>query len=218
MSFGLYGVFPFTFGDTSGDALEVEHAALLTALEPAFDPTENTVHEVECFAQAVGVSMVWDAGERLSNQAIPEKMMEALPEWEQILGLAPAPGTSDYDRRAAVAARMRGLQNNALPDIEEVAAKVMGANYDAVVIVDPADVVAYWPGGIPGPPGFEWASNNATIAVRVNKTTLSDADFLAKVARLREQLDRLLPAWMTFTIGVGSSFIVNQSIVGQDLL
>lgn len=218
MSFGLYGTFPFTFGDTSNDALEVEHNALLDALEPAFDPTENTVHEVECFAHANVIAAVWEAGERLSNQAIPEKMLEALPDWEEILNLNPAPGTSDFARRAAVAARQRGLTNNALPDIEAVAAKVMGANYEAVVIVDPADVVSYWPGGTPGPPSYEWTSNEAVIAIRVNKTGLDDSAFLAKVGRLREQLDRLLPSWMRYNIGTGGAFIVGQSIVGQDLI
>ena len=218
MSLGRWGRLPFKFGSTKRLPTRIEYGALLDALEPGYDPTQGTVHEVETFAHARVAGMVWGANARLSNQAIPEKMLEMLPEWEIILQLYPAPGTSDYARRKAVAARMRGLLNNALPDIEDVCSTVMGANYEAVLTVDPADVVAYWPGGIPGPPGFEWCSNEALIAVRVNKSGLSDADFLAKVGRLREQLDRLLPAWMTYNIGVGSSFIVGQSIVGQDLL
>ena len=217
MSFGAYGGFPFKFGGTRTMPLRVEHQALLTALEPGYDP-EDPAHAVETFVQARGVHMVWSAGKRLANQTIPEKMLEMLPVWEEILDITPAPGTSDYARRAAVAARMRGLLNNALPDIEDVCAKSMGINYEAVVTVDPAAVVAYWPGGIPGPPGFEWCSNVATIGVRVNRNGLDGASFLAKVARLRDQLDKLLPAWMTYHIGVGSDFIVNQSIVGQDLL
>lgn len=217
MSFGAYGGFPLKLGGTRDMPLRVEHQALISALEAGYDPADP-VHAIETFAQARGVHMVWSAGKRLSNQAIPEKMLEMLPVWEGILGLTPAPGTSDFARRAAVAARMRGLLNNALPDIEEVCAKVMGSNYEAVVTVDPALVTAYWPGGIPGPPGFEWCSNTATIGVRVNKNGLDDAGFLAKVARLRDQLDKLLPAWMTYNIGVGSDFVVGVSIVGQDFL
>lgn len=217
MSFGRWGRFPFKFGSTQNLPTKVEYRALLTALEPGYDP-DDPVHAVETFVEARVAGMVWGAGKRLSNQAIPEKMMDALPVWEEILEISPAPGTSDVARRAAVAARQRGLMNNAIPDIEEVSAKVMGGNYEEVVVVDPTDVVSYWPGGTPGPPGFEWCSNVATIAVRVNKNGLDDAAFLAKVARLREQLDKFLPGWMTYNVGVGAAFTVNQSIVGQDLL
>lgn len=218
MSCGRFGRLPFKLGSTQNLPTKVAYRALLAALEPGYDPTQGTVHEIETFAHARVEGMVWGAGARLSNQAIPEKMMEALPEWETILNLNPVPGTSDFARRAAVAARKRGLTNNALPDIEAVAAKVMGANYNEVVIVDPDNVVSYWPGGVPGPPGFEWCSNEAMIAVRVNKTGLDDAAFLAKVGNLREQLDRLVPSWMKFNIGVGTSFTVGADIVGQDLI
>lgn len=218
MSLGRWGRLPFKLGGTRNNPTKIAYRATLDALEPAFDPTVGTYHEIETFAHARVEGMVWGAGQRLANQAIPAKMLESLPVWEEILGLRPTPGTSDNARRAAVAARQRGLQNNAIPDIEEVSAKVMGVNYEALVPVDPDDVVSYWPGGTPGPPGFEWASNLATIAVRVNKNGLDEAAFLLKVGRLREQLERLLPAWMTFNIGVGTSFVVGADIVGQDLI
>jgi glutaredoxin-related protein len=94
----------------------------------------------------------------------------------------------------------------------------MGANFDALVTVAEDDVVEYWPGGTPGMPEMAWSSNVATIAVRVNKTGLNEADFLAKVGRLREQLEDLLPSWMTLTIGTGTTFVVGLDLVGQDLI
>ena len=36
--------------------------------------------------------------------------------------------------------------------------------------------------------------------------------------RCFQMLDALVPAWMTFQIGVGTGFIVNQGIVGQTFL
>jgi uncharacterized protein YmfQ (DUF2313 family) len=218
LSLGRWGSLPLKLGSTQKKPTKIAYQATLSALEPAFDPTDDTYHQIETFAHARIEGMVWGAGQRLANQADPARMLEMLPEWEGILGLNPPPGTSDNARRAAVAGRLRGLQNNAIPDIEDVAQKIMGANYEEVVTVDPDDVVEYWPGDTPGPPGFEWASNVATIAVRVNKNGLDDSAFLRKVGRLRDTLERFLPAWMTFTIGVGSEFIVNQSIVGEDLL
>lgn len=218
MSLGKWGKLPFKLGGTQQAPTKVAYRAMLDALEPAFDPTTGTVHEIETFAFARVEGMAWGAGQRLSNQAQPAKMLEALPDWEQILELTPAPGTTDNARRAAVAAKQRGLIGNALVDIRAVCEAAMGANFDALVTVAEDDVVEYWPGGTPGPPGAEWSSNVATIAVRVNKTGLNEADFLAKVGRLREQLEDLLPSWMTLTIGTGSSFIVGADIVGQDLL
>lgn len=217
MSLGRWGSLPFKLGSTQSKPTKVEYRALLDALEPGYDSTVGTVHEVETFAQARVPGMIWGAGKRLTNQAIPEKMMEMLPEWETILKLNPPPGTPDVERRAAVAARFLGLKNNAIPDIEEVCAKLMGANFEAVVLVDPDDVVSYY-ALLPGPPGFEWASNIAIIGIRVNKNGLDDAQFYAKVAALRDMLDRFLPSWMTYTVGRGDSFVVDESIVGLDYI
>ena len=53
MQFGLYGEFPFEFGGHEEDPLAVEHDALLSALEPALDPTESTIHEIETYNQLI---------------------------------------------------------------------------------------------------------------------------------------------------------------------
>ncbi len=218
MGFGVYGTFPFTFGDTTDDAFEVEHKALLDAMSPALDPTEDTAHEIETYAEALGLAMIWDANERLANQAIPEKMLEALTDWEQVLKLNPSVDDSDQERRARVAAKLRGLINNALPDIEATAKKALGVNFGAVVLVDPANQITYWPGGTPGPPSFEWYSSRAIIGIRMTATGLNAVQFAAKRAALIQALDSTLPSWMAMACGVGSEFVVNQGIVGQTLL
>ena len=218
MALGGYGSFAFTFGDTTDDAHEVEHKALLDALEPGFSPEDDTAHEIETYAHALALAMIWDANERLANQAIPEKMLDALTDWEQILKLKPTLDQSDQSRRAAVAAKLRGLINNALPDIEAASRKAAGGNFHSVVVVDPDDAISYWPGGIPGPPSMEWSSTRALIGVRLTKTGLSDAQFNEVRSAVVNALDPMLPAWMTFSVGVGSSFTCGQSIVGQDYL
>ncbi len=215
MSWGRHGNWPFKFGGTQNKPTKVEYRALLAALEPAYDSTVGTVHEVEMFAHARVPGMIWGAGKRLANQALPEKMLEALPVWEEILQLTPLPGTSDFARRAAVGAKLRGLQNNAMPDIEAVAQKIMGQNLSAVLTVDPAANWSYYPGGTPGPSSMPWASAMAIIGFRVNKNGLTDSAFFLKVAQLREAMQDLLPAWMWFTIGTGSGFTVGVSIVGE---
>ncbi len=219
MGFGIYGTFPFTFGDTSDDAFEVEHTAMLGALaEYGLDATEGTEHEIETYAHALALSMIWDADERLANQAIPEKMLEALTDWEQILKLTPTIDDSDQERRARVAAKLRGLINNALPDIEATAKKVLGVNFAAVVLVDPANHYIYSPANVPGPPGFEWSSSRAIVGIRMTTTGLSAAQFAAKRAATIQALDSMMPAWMSGAVLVGSEFIVNVGILGQTSL
>jgi len=144
--------------------------------------------------------------------------MEALTDWEQVLKLNPSVDDSDQERRARVAAKLRGLINNALPDIEATAMKVLGVNFGAVVLVDPANQIVYWPGGTPGNPGFEWYSSRAIVGIRMTTTGLNAVQFAAKRAALIQALDSTLPSWMAAATGVGSEFVVNQGIVGQTLL
>jgi len=214
MQFGLYSEFPFEFGGHEEDPLAVEHGALLAAMEPALDPTEGTVHEVETYAEARTLSMIWDAGERLANQAIPARMLEALPDQEQILKIIPTPGTTDNERRGAVAAKQRGLAGNTMVDIEAALRKLLGRNFEEILYTPREDVVAYWPGGIPGPPGYEWTSSKAHIGIRVNQKGLSPGEVQKLIARLFGLLDTMIPAWMTYSIGVGSEFVLGQGILG----
>ncbi len=218
MGFGVYGTFPFTFGDTTDDAFEVEHKALLDALSPALDPTEDTAHEIETYAEALGLAMIWDANERLANQAIPEKMLEALTDWEQVLKLNPSVDDSDQERRARVAAKLRGLINNALPDIEATAKKALGVNFGAVVLVDPANHYVYSPANVPGPPGFEWSSSRAVVGIRMTQSGLNAAQFSAKRAATIQALTSMLPSWMAESVGVGSEFVINEGVFGVTLL
>jgi len=218
VGFGIFGTFPFTFGDTTDDAFEVEHKALLEAMSPALDPTEDTAHEIETYAEALGLAMIWDANERLANQAIPEKMLEALTDWEQVLKLNPSVDDSDQERRARVAAKLRGLVNNALPGIEATAKKALGVNFGAVVLVDPANHYVYSPANVPGPPGFEWSSSRAVVGIRMTQSGLNAAQFSAKRAATIQALTSMLPSWMAESVGVGSEFVINEGVFGVTLL
>lgn len=219
MGFGVYGTFPFTFGDTTDDAFEVEHKALLDAMSPALDPTEDTAHEIETYAEALGLAMIWDANERLANQAIPERMLEALTDWEQVLKLNPSVDDSDQERRARVAAKLRGLINNALPDIEATAMKALGVNFGAVVLADPDDHFVFAPGNTPGPPGYEWSSSRAIICIRMTDSGLNAAQFAAKRAALIQALDAMAPSWMSYECGTGEDgFIVDLGVVDETLI
>jgi len=195
-----------------------EHQALLDALAPGWDIGSDTELWAETRVEALAVTIIWMINRRVRNQALPMRMLDALPDWEQACGLRPVPGDTDVDRRRSVAAKLRGLVGNSLTDISDACSKAMGANFDALITVDPDDWVTYWPGINPGPPGYEFASNRATIGIRVNKHGISEGQFRRKRNELVRMLDDLRPSWMTFVVGTGSSFTVNQGVVGQTVI
>jgi hypothetical protein len=217
LGFGIYNPMPLQLG--GGDSLlEQEHQAILDALEDGFDPEVDTEHYWEAYAEAVAVFMIWRINERLKSQGQPLTMIENLPVWEESTEIRVNPSDKDYDRRSRLNAKLRGVANNAMPDIESAARDILGANFEQVTLVDPADWIVYWPGINPGPPGFEWSSNRAAVAVVMNSNSLSEIEFNEKRVALSNQLDAMLPAWMRYAIGTGTAFVANIGIVGQTLL
>lgn len=191
---------------------------MLTSLAPALDPTEKTIHEVETYTQARTLKLIWDAGRRLANQWIPERMMESLPDWEEILKITPAAGSTDNARRTDVAAKLRGFNGNAMVDILAVVQKVLGSNFEDLRTLPREENIVYWPGGIPGPPGFEWMNTAAMLIVEANLNGLNQAAAQSKGAKVVGALNSVIPAWMTFSVGIGDEFIIGEGLVGVTLL
>jgi len=210
--------FPFKFGG-GPSAFEVEHLALLDALSPGWDASAGTANYAELFGAALAVSMIWQVNRRTTNQAIPSKMLEALPGWEQVLFLSPLKTDTSIARRRAVAAKLRGISGNALHDLQDVSRTLAGANYVGTLVPDAAHAWAYWPGINPGPPGLEWSSNRASISVVVTHGSLSDADFLNLLERMTQTLNDIEPAWMNYVIGVDEGgFVCGVGTLGVTLL
>lgn len=197
---------------------EVELEALLDMLAPGWDVDEDSALYAEAYVDALAVATIWTLNRRHANQGIPERMLEALPRWEEALKLRPTRKDSMQARRRAVAAKLRGLAGNTLNDIYDALAKLLGAAFDGLATVPEAQATTYWPGINPGPPGFEWSSNRVRIAVRMNSAGLTRDQYVTLRSKAFSLLDGLAPDWMTFTIGSGSEFIINQGIIGQTLL
>jgi len=217
LGLGRYGIVPFTLG--GGDSyVEQEHQAILGALESYFDTSSGTEVYEATFVDAMAVAFVWACNARLRNEVVPSRMMENVATWERACGIRPTPDDRDIERRAKLEAKLRGVANNAIIDIEAACVSIMGANFVAIVPVAPIDWIVYWPGINPGPPGFEWCTNRVRVAIRVSKDGLSETLFNDKRVALSQQLDAMLPAWMGYVIGVGSGFIVGLGIVGDTFL
>lgn len=215
--FGAFNPFPFKFGGGKSDR-EAELIALLDAYAPAWDSSPETANYAECLAYAQLIACIWQINRRLKNQALPMRMLEALTDWEQVTRLRPSAGDLDNDRRRAVAAKLRGVAGNTIGDIYDTCATIFGIAFIDLVFADSSDDVTYWPGINPGPPGFEWSTTRYRMLVQVDNSGMQSSQFQTKRSTLLQQLDIIAPAWMTFDIGVGDEFIVNQSIVGQGVV
>jgi hypothetical protein len=218
-AFGRYNPFPRRFGG-GPNVLEIEHLAMLDALAPAWDTSDTTEIHAETYAHAIAVTAIWALNKRLEGNRIPDRMLETLATWEQACGLRPLNTDTHVDRRRAVAAKLRGFAGNALAQIDDVCRDLAGDSYLGLVTADTAQVVTYWGGINPGPPGFEWCSNRAQIGVRLDADSFPrTSDLLDTVRKLRNTLNALCPAWMGFEIGTDDGgFVVAVGIIGQTLL
>jgi hypothetical protein len=144
--------------------------------------------------------------------------------WEDATRINVGLDDSEIERRARLAAKMRGLGGNTIGDIRDACARLCGSNFVALHTVAPANEIVFWPGVNPGPPGLEWMSNRATVYVELTKSGLDQGAFESLVSRLLGELDDLCPSWLTFawftvstSLGV-DGFFTDLSLVGQDAL
>lgn len=201
------------------NTLIIEHEAMLRALAPGFDVSEDSPVYAEAYAHALAVTWIWRLNGRLRNQLVPSKMLETLTTWEEACRLRPTPTDSVQERRRRLAAKFRGIIGNTYSDIYDSMAALLGANFLGLTGPTVANEVTYWPGVNPGPPGFEWTSNRAIVAVRMQRLGLDDDAFLRLVARAAEMLDAMIPSWMGYQIGTDEGgFIAGVAIAGITLL
>lgn len=182
---------------------EQVYQALKDFYSPVFDTDDDQLPMVEAYAEASVIAMLFEASARAKNQEIALKMIENLPVWEEATRLRPNASATDAERRDALAAKLRGILANAMPDIREACLELLGSNL--VEVHSGFSDVTWWIGGTPGLPGEEWATDRSLISVEVNQDGLSEGDFYRKMDRLTQMLDNMLPAWMTHEWFVGDS-------------
>lgn len=217
MSFGLYGTLPFTFGGEES-VQEISSQALKTALSPetglGYDVTDPMM-VAEIDADANAIATIWDVNERLTNSALPLRMMEALPEAEVVYGIRPTPAQSDAERRANVAAKVRATPDNTLVSIQAAAIALAGNQFVSLSVASESQVYVFWPLVNPGPPGFEWCSSRMHIQIALTKAGLpDDASYERLHSSMTNLLDAMVPAPHTFGVTLGTSFILGTSKLG----
>jgi hypothetical protein len=148
-----------------------------------------------------------------------------LGEWVKILQLRLRGDETRQEIRQRTAAKFKGSTGNSPTQVDDVVSDLLGAVFIANLRTFGTDLAnppspTNWPGINPGPASYDlgggaWLSPRSHLVVSVvGPTDINDADFAQIVnVDLYDELDRLLPAWMTFNWGVSvsSGFLLDIS-------
>lgn len=127
--FGWQNGFPVELGGAPADAERIYHALRRAMGERGTGP-EGGIEDLWRQCEATVIAAATRAVEAAAMQAIPGEQTYSLDDWEEILGIAPAP--TDPERQAAVAAALTGRGGATLPELQGAVTKL-----DAGLEVDP---------------------------------------------------------------------------------
>ena len=157
------------------------------------------------------------AAEKINTNSTPGTADDFLGEWVQLLQLRLRGTESRQEIRQRAAAKFASTKGGSQPNVDAACQQLLGPVFVANTRTVGADLATEppatrWPGGVPGSPtdsigGPAWLSERSHLAVSVAQPpSVNDGDFFELVnVELFNELDRLLPAWMTFNWSVGSS-------------
>lgn len=171
--------------------------ALDRGLGSAHDTGDESPQHVESVAFARAIADVWETNQRMANQVIPSRMTTLLSRWEAILGAFPLTTETDVDRRARVSRRFERITTDVtFSRVESTLQELLGDVFVSVNHIDPSEAVTFWPGGSTD---LDWYSTVYHLPIQTQKPAgYSEADFIAAVETIFQELDEMLPAHITF--------------------
>lgn len=161
--------------------------------------------------------------EKINANSVPLTADDFLGEWVQLLGLRLKGTESRQEIRQRAAAKFAATKGGTRPNIDAMCEALLGPVFVECIRFQGATLATEppgtrWIGGTPGLPadnlgGGAWISERSHLVVSVTQpTSVTDADFFQLVnVEFFNELDRGLPAWMTFNWSVGGYFILDVS-------
>lgn len=177
-------------------------------------------------AKARALAAGTSAYRRAVLQAWPHLSTDALPYYERVLGIVPTTGTTEEDRRRAVVTRWTAKLSAVRGSLED-ALQAIDARFSLVHVshdLATATVAGRTFGPLdssletPAMSAATWAhySTDHHLQVRfaagyTGALTLADQ---RRVEAASDLLRQRLPAWVTFEVSTGDSFVVGESGLG----
>lgn len=166
--------------------------------------------------------------EKVRANAVPSRSDERLPYWVTVLGEASRPDDEKWLLRQRASVAYRAATGPLYDTVQATLQDLLGDNYVTTHLADELPLSTpptptCWPGIDPGAStysigGGAWYSRRSHLVVQVQLLPgQSTDDFLRLVnVDLFTTLDRLLPAWMTFSWTRGTSFLLDISQLDFD--
>lgn len=161
--------------------------------------------------------------EKFAANSLPGSAGEGLEYWATVLAVPRKPTDQAWQIRQRCAAHYKAITSVNLPSIQAALQDLLGDAYvDATFAVGTSlaspPTQTYWPGVNPGDSslslgGGAWTSERSHLWVEVQQPAgMSDNDY-RQLTRVQgfQLLDRLLPAYCTFTFSEGGGFYLDES-------
>ncbi len=161
--------------------------------------------------------------EKFAANALPASADEGLDYWVEVLKVPSKPTDQKWQIRQRCAANYKAATSTTMSTIRAALQDLLGdvfvdATFNEGTDLDTPPTITYWPGVNPGDPGHSlgggaWFSERSHLYVEVQQpsgVSTADLDQLINVQAF-QLLDRMLPAYVTFSVSIGGGFFLDVS-------
>ncbi len=185
-----------------------------SALGSGFTTARTGIVHCRKLALARSAAGLERCAEKINANSHPDTADDMLGEWVEILKVRLRGDETRQEIRQLLGAKFVAVTGNDSASIDRLCERILGAAFVGVVRVygttlDSPPTNTYWPGINPGLPTFDlgagtWFSERSQLVVQINRPgDTSDEIFDKKLnVDLFLELDRVLPAWCTFSKAV----------------
>jgi hypothetical protein len=208
------GSVPYAFG---------AYRELVAMKGSAYSSLPGTLVHCQNLAKARLIGFGFRMGEQLAANAFPASADDGLDYWVKVLAVPRRPDDQKWQLRQRCAAHYRATTSVNLSVIQGALQELLGdayvdASFETGSSMSSPPAITYWPGINPGPVGYDlgggtWLSERCHLWVQVQRpSNMSLANYYNLInVQGFQLLDRMLPAYCTFTISEGDGFILDES-------
>lgn len=191
------------------------YRALTGALGDAYTREMDSWVHVEKLATARLNAGVTRAADRLSFNALPGTSDDLLSMWQELLHVPVDARATRHETRQACGAKFRAALGPTMRNVDEALEQLLGPVFVRTWRTEGPDlatepVPTMWPGGTPGPAGYDlgggaWISARRHLVVEVRRpSSMPESEFLELLnVRMFRMLDDMLPSTATFNWATG---------------
>lgn len=219
--YGWQNGWPFQWG--GGDTFEERaYLALRDAVGDLASAEDATIEDAWRRAKAITLGALMASGDRAANQGSPLLATDFLTYYEDLLAIASSDEQPTHERNVEAAQRFTSLPYAyaaaALAELHKIDATfaLLDQGHDDTITTHEGRTFQDWAGAIPYGGGRTFSEYGFISSEYIFRFILPiagapDATAIAKIAKARQRLHDILPAWMGFSIATATGFVLDSS-------